>query len=176
MNWEQTVNIIDFLVKLETCGSRGHGLVLSRCNLPRLIHVHVVHRRALHRTSGAEGARVAGWTTRLVYHPSSDIRRQRLHLRNRIKNILWKKVGFVCQEKCSFIELKQWVPGHKAERKQASGLSSGSCVSAAPNASASPSPAPGGAEWPAASASPGTPEGQVNMLEWQWILQQHICY
>ena len=54
----------------------------------------------------------------------------------------------------------QCVPGRRAERTQASGLSSGLCASAAPGASASPSPAPGGAVWPAVFASPGTPAVQ----------------
>lgn len=50
------------------------------------------------------------------------------------------------------------LPERREERKQAFGLSSGLCASAAPDASASPSPAPGGAGWPAAFASPGIPE------------------
>lgn len=49
------------------------------------------------------------------------------------------------------------VPVHRAERKQASELSSGLCASAAPGASVAPSLAPGGAEWPAVFASPGIP-------------------
>lgn len=57
------------------------------------------------------------------------------------------------------------VPGHREERKQASGPSSGWCASAAPNASASLSPAPGGAEWPTVFASPGTPAVQRNTCE-----------
>lgn len=68
------------LVDLLTCGRTGHGLVLWWCRLPRLVHIDVVHRRTLHRTSGAEGSRVAGWSSGLVHHPSCHIGRQRLHL------------------------------------------------------------------------------------------------
>lgn len=56
------------------------------------------------------------------------------------------------------------VPGRKAGRKQAFELSSGLCASAAPDASAFPFPAPGGAEWPAVFASPGTPVVQKQEL------------
>lgn len=55
------------------------------------------------------------------------------------------------------------IPGRREERTQAFGLSSGLCVSAAPDASASPSPAPGGAGWPSVFASPGTPTVQRQM-------------
>lgn len=48
-------------------------------------------------------------------------------------------------------------PACKAERKQASVLSSEWCVSAAPAAFVFPSPVPAGAESPVAFASPDTP-------------------
>lgn len=54
-------------------------------------------------------------------------------------------------------------PGRREGRTQAFGLSSGLCASAAPDASASPSPAPGGAGWPSVFASPGTPTFQRQM-------------
>lgn len=153
------------LVDLLTCGRTGHGLVLWWCRLPRLVHIDVVHRRTLHRTSGAEGSRVAGWSSGLVHHPSCHIGRQRLHLHDSTfthqPSILfqWQNIHIGLSSDCRWWSM-HCVPGRRAERKQAFGLSSGSCASAAPDASASPSPAPGGAGWPAVFASPGTPAVQ----------------
>lgn len=75
-----------------------------------------------------------------------------------------------------YFDYDTWcVPEHRAERKQASGLSSGLCASAAPDASAAPSPAPGDAEWPVAFAPPGTPKKHDTRQILSLMPQARLC-
>lgn len=136
-----------------TCCGPGHAGVGAAGGRGWLAHVHSVHGGALHRACWAEGPRKAGGARRLVQH--TPCRRHGLELRTeRGRQVAagGQRLAGWGQGVCG-----GHVPGRRAGRRLACGHASGWSASAAPGASAAPSPALAGAGWPAASAPPGTP-------------------